>query len=75
MLDIPSDEFHAHLFGGGDDYGISDAQGMALAEFPHVIPLPHRRLPGQRQRKSGYRKGIGWFHLPLFWRRRGFRFG
>jgi len=38
MLDIPGDEFHAHLFGGGGDHGISDAQGMALAEFPHVFP-------------------------------------
>ena len=37
MLDIPGDEFHAHLFGGGSDHGISDAQGMALAEFPQVF--------------------------------------
>jgi hypothetical protein len=35
-----SDEFHAHLFGGGGDHGISDAQGMALAEFPQVFTRP-----------------------------------
>ena len=37
MLDIPSDEFKAHLFGGGGDYGISDTHGMVLAKFTQVF--------------------------------------
>jgi len=40
MLDIPGDEFHAHLFGGGGDHGISDVQGMAFAEFHQVFARP-----------------------------------
>ena len=40
MLDIPGDEFHAHLFGGGGDHRISDTQSMALEEFPQVFTRP-----------------------------------
>ena len=40
MLDIPCNEFHAHLFGGGGDHCIYDAHGMALAEFPQVFARP-----------------------------------
>ena len=65
MLDIPSDEIHAHLFGGGGDHCISYAQGMALAEFPQVFSC----LVGNRQvnvnGSQDIEKGSDGFIFPL----------
>ena len=65
MLDISGDEFHAHLFGGGGNHGISDTQGMALAEFHQVFARPVGDCQVNVNGSQYIEKGSDGFILPF----------
>ncbi|MCX5839192.1 MAG: hypothetical protein NTW71_11855 [Deltaproteobacteria bacterium] len=65
MLDIPGDKFHAHLFGGGGDHRISDAQGVAFAEFHQVFACLIGDFQVSVNGSQNIKKGSDGFIFPL----------